>query len=391
MLIFLYKCIVSGGAETLMMRLGRNIEKEGLAVKIFCTQISDQMKKQYEKYMIQIEVMNKWMLDSVVQNLCEGDIVFTFFLRDFMMCKSYAQEKNKHNQIYLYMIQAKALHMERLSKLGIGKYFIRNRLRNTIYRSIDGGEIIFMDEMCVKWVEKFYHKKIKNPKEKIYRLPMEDIPWDECRFLKTMYSRKDNFQILTIARAHFPFKAYMKGLIENFTILKKEYGQIKLMIVSYGADIGEVKKWINEAYKNGASDIELIGEMRYDQLEDFYEKANLYVGMGTTLLDAAKYGVISLNALMYSYELKTTGFFHEFPYLLEAEEDCQEALEKIREVICYTDNEYEKYARDSRRLAQKNYSIEIFLKRILSQKKEVDHKIPFVMRKIIKLIKSPIE
>ena len=94
---------------------------------------------------------------------------------------------------------------------------------------------------------------------------------------------------------------------------------------------------------------------------------------------------------MYSYELKTTGFFHEFPYLLEAEEDCQEALEKIREVICYTDNEYEKYARDSRRLAQKNYSIEIFLKRILSQKKEVDHKIPFVMRKIIKILKYPIE
>lgn len=366
MVVFFYSDIMSGGAETLIMRLGRNLKKFQMNTRVICKNISLQMQEQYIKSGILIEKVDAWSAKDTLYYIKEEDIVFTFFFQDFLMCASYAVESKLQYKLFLYLVNPKILRLERLSNLKIGRNIVRDYFKKIIYNYINNGNIIFMDEMCVEWTEEFYHQKIEKPEEKIFRLPMEDINWSENEFKQRLKQSKENFQILTIARADFPFKAYIKGLIEDFTTLQKKYPYISLKIISYGAGIQELKLWIETASARGAKKIELIGEIEYDKLEDYYQNANLYVGMGTTILDAAKYGIISLNALMYSYELKSTGFFHDYPYLLGAEQkNCEEAKDFLEQAILFSDEEYEVKAKKTRELFVENYAIQAFINRIL--------------------------
>lgn len=386
MFLFFYETIVSGGAETLILRLGRSLRERNIKVRVICRSISEKMKEQYEENGIQIIHTELWNPECLMRRISSDDKIFTFSLLEFLMCESYRQEEKKCCQVFLYLLNPKVLRLERLEKFQMGRKLTCRFFSGFIYRYIQNGNVLFMDEMCLSWTEKFYHRKVENPKEKIYRLPMEDALWKEEIFQKTMERRKEEFQILTIARADFPFKAYIKGLIEDFTLLQKEYPHIRLKVVSYGDGITKVEQWIEKAHSQGAYGIELVGETDYDALEQYYRETNLYVGMGTTLLDGAKCGVISLNTLMHSYAIKTTGFFHEYPFLMGAEKEyCQEALEKIRQAVCYSDEIYERYARDSRKLFQEHYSMDSFLNRILSGKYvNVKRGVPFAVRKAVK-------
>ena len=389
MVRFLYSKIIAGGAETLILRLGRHLMKYE-EVQIFCMDISKNMEYQYNQNNIKIKKIDEWNPKRILLNGEPKDVVFTFSLRDFLMCESYVKEKNMKCQVLLYILHPKILRLERLNALKYLKKVTKKYIEKMIFQYIENGNIIFMDEMCIEWTEQFYNRKIKNMKDILFRLPIEDIEWDEEQFQKKIKKTTEDYQILTIARADFPFKAYIKGLIEDFTTLQKKYDSISLKIISYGADIDELKKWIKIAEFAGAKNIELVGETEYDMLEKYYKGTNLYVGMGTTLLDAAKYGVLSMNTLMNTYTLKSTGFFHDYPNLLGAEKDnCRKGLEIMEEAISMSNVEYEKYSRKTRELFKQYYSIEHFINRLLKYSLKTNKCfIPMIYREAIKYLQK---
>lgn len=384
---FIYANIASGGAQTLIMRVGGRLKQKGVDARVVCRDVSDKMREQFVENHIAINKINMWTAENLLADVKEEDTVFTFFLRDFLMCESYVAEKKIGCKVLLYILHPSLLRLEGLKKLKSGRVFVRNYIGKFIYQYIDNGNIIFMDEMCMEWTEQFYHKEIDNPKEKIFRIPMDDIDWKAEKFDLKLEKRKEGCRILTIARADFPFKGYIKGLIEDFSVLQKKYKNLSLKIISYGPGIDALKSWIMTAEQNGAKNIELIGETRYDLLEEYYWQAHLYVGMGTTLLDAAKYGVVSVNALLDTYQLESTGFFHEFPYLAAAEKkNSSPALNLLETAIMLPREEYEKWSEMTRELFQQYYSMDIFMDRILRhQVKKEKHFIPLAVRAGIKL------
>lgn len=368
MIAFAYSHLIGGGAETLIMRLARNFRKHNHDSKVFCLFASASVKRQYSNNYIEIVELKNWESEEIFKTLSDQDYIFTFSLMDFFMCQSYVKRKKINSKVILYLLHPKVLKLERFSKFKYFQGIFKHLLRKNIYQYIDNGNIIFMDEMCIEWTENFYEKEIEEKQKKIFRLPLEDNILCEEENRTPVRSRNEEFQILTISRSDFPFKGYVKGVIHDVIVLSKKYEKLKLKIISFGPDINKLERWVYEAGINDHVDIELLGEVNYDELNQHYYEADLFIGMGTSLLDAAKYGVISLNALMHTYDFKSTGFFHEFPYLLGAEEsNCVNGQGLIEKALLFSDEEYIRYSRESRKLFKENYSIDFFIERFLKQ------------------------
>lgn len=381
MIIFLYRNLSVGGAETLIMRIAKKFKLNGFDTAVVCEAISEVMQKSLEENDIKIEKISGWDFKNILFAMKEEDMVFTFNLKDFCFCENFLKKGKRYCQVILYCVHSEVLKLRRFS---IGKNLVKKFMKPILYKYIENGNIIFMNESVITETEQFYGKEI-NIKENLYRLSIEDIDWNEEYIQKR--SCEKTFQILTIARADFPFKGYIKGLIDSFVKLCEKYSNIRLTIISYGSDIQKLQSWLEQVGEKNRKRIVLIGETPYEMLERYYENCDLYVGMGTTILDAAKRGIISINALPYTYDLKTTGFFYDDPYSLGAGiEIPYDAAKLIEKTILFSEDEYNNYRRKTRKVFEKIYLDESFTTRI--QERDIKEKkcfIPWSLRVILKL------
>ena len=84
-----------------------------------------------------------------------------------------------------------------------------------------------------------------------------------------------------------------------------------LEIVSVGKDQEKLEKKVEECGDGIRDRIKLYGKLNYKELEMLYKRSKVFVGMGTALLDAARYGTISVPVAAYTYDAESKGFFHD--------------------------------------------------------------------------------
>ena len=78
----------------------------------------------------------------------------------------------------------------------------------------------------------------------------------------------------------------------------------------------EIKKIISKLPLETQKNIYIEGIVPYEKLEYYFEDADIYIGMGTTVLDACNHMVPALTVCSYTYEFLTIGFFYENPQIL---------------------------------------------------------------------------
>ena len=149
------------------------------------------------------------------------------------------------------------IHPETFKK-GIGfksrllqEYAIRSYRK--IYKRMNVNRaIVMMDEINTR--ESDHYMKVQlDPPPAIIRLPMYcQSRSDADNIINDGY---DSNIIMTAARADFPYKGYMLGLIDDFVILKKDFPHIKLQIISAGDDIDELKTKIRQTSEDVRKDI----------------------------------------------------------------------------------------------------------------------------------------
>lgn len=190
-------------------------------------------------------------------------------------------------------------------------HFCNKRILSTLwaepfYKSIKDTNLVFMDEGTRMWAGNYY-PSIDFSKTRIARVGMI-IPVLDLRERERTY-RKEKFTIVTVARFEFPFKGYVCGLIDTYKELKKTYANMELVIIGVGEDKKMVDEKLESLSGDVALDIHLAGYVEYGLLEKYMKDANLFVGMGTTVLDAAKYGVPGIVATVYQMGDYSSGFF----------------------------------------------------------------------------------
>lgn len=308
--IFFYKRMDIGGCELLIKKLAKEMYSRSYRAAIYCESISDAIYKDMDGISVVQTGIGKWdsasKLKAFLGGFAEGEInIVSFLWHDYFRLRLTA---SKHARIIFY-----AVHYEAIKSVA----FCRNSILNRVFRRyaapimnrlIKDGCIIAMSERVVQCTADYY--KIDVSGLDIIRIPV-DLD-GEAEKMKDLSIKYDNERkvILAVARADFPFKGYLIGLInmmekkiipENFT----------LQLVAYGPDFNQLAAAYHSCDKGIRERIEIKGKMEYEGLRELFENAHVYVGMGTTLLDASKYGVISIPAAAYTYKVECTDFFYK--------------------------------------------------------------------------------
>jgi hypothetical protein len=117
----------------------------------------------------------------------------------------------------------------------------------------------------------------------------------------------DGCIILTVARL-VEVKGYVEGLIRDFAELSALQGSSnRLVIVGDGPCRLRFER--AAAMHGISSQVDFAGSVPYAALNEYYNRADIYVGMGTTVLEAASLGVPAIVAIAHTRDFTTSGLF----------------------------------------------------------------------------------
>jgi hypothetical protein len=165
--------------------------------------------------------------------------------------------------------------------------------------------IFFMDEETFMACVTYYKLKEINLQYEILRLPIvinNDV---------FSIPRRGVINVLTITRFEFPFKAYVLGLIDAFKKLIYSVPNMTLTVIGYGEGESLVEQKIMQLDEEIKTKITLINKVAYSEIDCYIDNCDVYVGMGTTILDAANRNKIAIVAVGYQAGDLAIGFFHE--------------------------------------------------------------------------------
>lgn len=356
-----------GGSESLILRLSRGFVKCGYIVIFYCSKILDSVKHEFVQEGIQIVEYGKRFEPCILKNITNDDIIITLGSFDYLNVNMYLFKKRFKCKVFLYVVHPYTLPFFLTNP--IVKKLLQRQYESLINNGIKNNSIYFMDEQTLRYTNDHMKINISDiSSNHIIRIPIDNMQkLDIEKIKRKTVDRKNNFVVLTVARSDFPFKGYIKGLILLYAELKSRYPQFKLVIVTSGDKIEEVEAWISQIQKEKQKDILLKKNMPYNKLKKFYETASLYVGMGTTILEAACKGVISIPVAPYTYECNAEGFFHDRPeWLLTEIEQGYNIGQLIETVINMDNNDYLMRCEKTQNLFGTMYSLDTIVNKFLN-------------------------
>lgn len=302
------------------------------------------------------------------------------YYASFSLIQNY---KIKNSRLYFYVLHPwDTIEKNSIIKQKFFKYFLIKPLWES--------GLIFMDEETENYCKRHYTLK-KDKNGVIVRLGKS---FEKCN--RPLFQRNSNhseFTIMSICRFDFPFKGYVFGLISDFQKLCNLYKNLKLVLVGDGSGRKELEKYISGITPDVRDRIVLKGLVPYQELDLLLESANLYVGLGTTLIDAAKKGIVSIVAAGEQRENYAVGFFHDdisiVGLLLEEIKEKHTFYELIKVYIETTEEEKQALSKRTYDTTYKEYEINKCMRKLFKSPGKPTYivKIGFLIRKNILKIK----
>lgn len=186
--------------------------------------------------------------------------------------------------------------------------------------------VLFTNEQSKSHYEKLLGKKLNG------RLMPVGVEMPNTTFPLPKVKNSDKFTIITIGRL-IEYKTYNKHLIN---VINKIVPKCKRTIELHIYGNGDYLKKLKVLASNSNFDIEFRGNIKYSNIGEAFKSADCFVGCGTTLIEAASYGlpcIIGIEGieqpLTYGFFSSTKGLsFHEqgLDYSLLTIESCIEKL-----------------------------------------------------------------
>ena len=162
----------------------------------------------------------------------------------------------------------------------------REYLNRKIIRETNPENFIFMDEPCKRSHENYYSTDLSS--SPVVPLPMDIKGYELCENYK-----KD--KVVSVGRLT-TFKPYPVGVIEAMRSLKAEGNlAFKYYIIGDGSEFSGLKNSIREW--GMTEDVILEGTVAYKDINEKIKDAYLFIGMGTTVGEAAGIGLPALVAI----------------------------------------------------------------------------------------------
>lgn len=385
--IVIFRSGISGGTATLSIRIGNWLNKNGYDVIYICNKINDynNFKSMKEKG---IEVF-VWRQENISSKLkkrySDSKFIFlTYSLNEFIFIETLKKDFHILKSL-LYVVSERGLVKGYKNKLLFRK-IAQLFYGDIIKQLIKDNNVIFVDDLTFQKTCQYYGINFKGISNIIFNLPIELREYDKNSIEEKIMS--ETFNILTISRAELPFKGYMLGLISDFSELCNSHNDITLTIITFGKDEHVIKEKIDSLPSRVKNKITLIGQTPYEELENYFKRSHLFLGMGTTVLDSVNHCVPVLVVQPNTDSNNTSGFFHEHSNRLVAKkEESIDAKLYIKKIINMSSIEYKKLCSKEYDAVDKKYSMKRFIDRLLeiksgNQKRYVSN-VQFIFNKFI--------
>lgn len=370
--VFIYEHLTIGGTQTLIFRMANWLkENKNAKVKIICKEENENsLEKLSYEFGLTIKYVSKLKVNTIINEVSDlndyGSIEFIVFqLIDLFLVeklqKRLSLSSNSLTKKTLYVVHYNGLKVGMNLKIKVLKNIIKNLFLTMINFYLDNSNIIFMDEKTISETENYYNIKVH--KDLIFRLPVEIKTFSEDLIAKR--SNNENFEILTIARAEFPFKGYIFGLIDDFRRLYGSNKNILLTIITSGDKSKLIINKISELSSELQIRINVISDVPYNQLDQYLIKASCYIGMGTTVLEAANTGLPVLTSTPYTFDNKIIGYFHENPRSLGDDYKSINGYDYLLKLSLCNKNQYYNLAKQSYKSLEKTYNIEVVMNKFV--------------------------
>lgn len=371
MIFFVYKELQSGGVETLIARVQKWFSKHTTAY-IYCSKITGSFEEYLQREKVNYKIVNKKIFAVLIKDASNLDTIYCFTFQDYLKLILLKRICNKKVTIVLYVLHDLLLTLQRLKNYKWLELAAKSIIKPVVKRGMENHSIIFMEYEGVNITREYYGILDNVSRKLVFPLPLEVDEFDISEAERKIQKRREQFTILAIARADFPFKGYLLGLVDTFEKLAKEYDFLELTIISHGRNIELLSNKINRLDTSIKNRVKLIAEVPYDALNLYYRSAHLYVGMGTTLIEAAKNAVVSLVSKCYSNELYCHPLlFNENPMYLGGlnQDEFIDGITALKRILEMDDNTYRKCMLESREQMIKNYEISYVLNRMIKYNK----------------------
>lgn len=304
-----------GGIETFMLRMIEWLKEQGQDVYVFGDKdrnVNEKLADEIRKAGGEVDTISFRGREKRIPELKER------FLHKKVLCIVFSYPgailadeifgRNDNTDIVFYDPHQFGLMMDYWSTRKRLKPILRALSGYVCKRMYKNHQIIFMDRLCKDRTLTEFGIKEQFADDLLY-LPMKIRGFDEQK-IEAKY-KKGKFTILSICRMDFPFKGYLFGLLDDFKRIHKEVPDSTLTIIGGGKDESRLKEKINSMDAALKESIFWIPGLTYEQLEPYFEEAMLYIGMGTTVMDAVNRGVPALPVGSYTYQCRGYGYFYK--------------------------------------------------------------------------------
>ena len=186
-----------------------------------------------------------------------------------------------------------------------------NRFQEEIYNRVypDSGKF-FMSEETRIGHERHFNRPM--PGGWVWPLPIE-IPGEEAIAGRMPVPRR----ILSIGRLTL-FKTYSWYMVPILCRLREKFPDVQWHVHGFGAC---ERVLVDHVWKQAIDDglIVFHGPLKYEAIQRVFDQAAVFIGMGTTLLEAAAAGVPSIPALVDDPDAFSWGFIERMPYFTVGE------------------------------------------------------------------------
>lgn len=317
--MFVKKDLLLGGIETFVIRTIRWLKRNNYRIVYLFpsgSMIADGFKKDIlngNVEIIEVDFDNKNWLENLKIDFSENEqvIAYAFNLYYFAFLEV-IKKKYKNIKIndffWVPHFKEKGVFIEEFAPKPL-RFVLRRYIGIMIRRMERNNNIIYVNQSHLDALTQTYNYKVENLENKLM-LPFIDIkPYNESLALKR--SERKTFNIITVGRFVFPHKAYLLGLIRTYGVLKAKYRALELTIIGHGPDENRVIEEINKLSSEARKDVKYVGKVEYDELNEYFFKANINIGVAGTIIDGAATGLISIPVRHYTEACEGYGFLPE--------------------------------------------------------------------------------
>ena len=174
------------------------------------------------------------------------------------------------------------------------------KLHKLILKNFPAENILFMNEIVKRDHENYF-------KNKFAKSPVVPLPVKLNNKLRDL-NKINRKKIVSISRLENS-KRYVLPMIDVIEELHNEGHDFEFYIYGHGDLEKYIENYITE--KKMGQYVFLMGKLYYEKLNQVLEDAFMFVGMGTTIIEASSIGVPSLQAYFYENRKVTYGFFNK--------------------------------------------------------------------------------